>query len=94
MNHPRSAPPKKWREPARDEIIEEIHAYRAALSDRLHGNLEEMVRYYQSLDVPIRRSSLPPQPRRVPSVPSMGRILLDERSQPELITTTVAKRKA
>ena len=29
-----------------------------------------------------------------PSVPSMGRILLDERSQPEPMTATVAKRKA
>jgi hypothetical protein len=27
-------------------------------------------------------------------VPSMGRILLDERSQPEPMTATVAKRKA
>jgi len=27
------------------------------------------------------------------SVPSMGRILLDERSQPEPMTATVAKRK-
>lgn len=29
-----------------------------------------------------------------PSVPGMGRILLDERSQPEPMTVTVAKRKA
>jgi hypothetical protein len=29
-----------------------------------------------------------------PSVPSMGRISLDERSQPEPMTATVAKRKA
>jgi hypothetical protein len=29
-----------------------------------------------------------------PSVPSMGRNLLDERSQPEPMTATVAKRKA
>jgi len=29
-----------------------------------------------------------------PSVPSMGRVLLDERSQPEPMTATVAKRKA
>jgi hypothetical protein len=29
-----------------------------------------------------------------PSVPSMGRILLDERSQSEPMTATVAKRKA
>ena len=29
-----------------------------------------------------------------PSVPSMGRILLDERSQPEPMTATVVKRKA
>jgi hypothetical protein len=29
-----------------------------------------------------------------PSVPSMGRILLDERSQPEPMTATVGKRKA
>ena len=28
-----------------------------------------------------------------PSVPSMGRISLDERSQPEPMTATVAKRK-
>jgi len=29
-----------------------------------------------------------------PSVPGMGRISLDERSQPEPMTVTVAKRKA
>jgi len=29
-----------------------------------------------------------------PSVPSMGRILLDERSQPEPMTVTVVNRKA
>jgi len=29
-----------------------------------------------------------------PSVPGMGRVLLDERSQPEPMTVTVAKRKA
>jgi len=32
--------------------------------------------------------------KRCPSVPDMGRILLDERSQPEPMTVTVAKRKA
>jgi len=33
------------------------------------------------------------RPRACPSVPSMGRISLDERSQPEPMTATVAKRK-
>lgn len=36
----------------------------------------------------------PWQPEGCPSVPSMRRILLDEMSQSEPITVTVAKRKA
>ena len=64
-NHPRSAPPKKWNELMHDDIVEEIHAHRAALSDRFHGNLEEIFRYYQSLEIPVPFSSSPPQPRRV-----------------------------
>ncbi len=46
-----------------DEIVEEIHAHRASISDRFHGNLEEILRYYQSLTVPIPRSSILPQSR-------------------------------
>ena len=48
-----------------DEIVEEIHAYRAAISDRFHGNLEEIFRYYQSLEIPVPFSTLPAQPRRM-----------------------------
>ena len=48
-----------------DEIVEEIHAHRAAISDRFHGNLEEIIRYYQSFTVAIPRSSILPQSRRM-----------------------------
>ncbi len=48
-----------------DEIVEEIHAHRAAISDRFQGNLAETIRYYQSLTVPIPRSSILPQSRRM-----------------------------
>jgi hypothetical protein len=34
------------------------------------------------------------KPKLCPSVPSMGRISLDERSQPEPMTVTVVNRKA
>jgi len=40
-----------------------------------------------------RREAVGPPPRPA-SVPSMGRVSLDERSQPEPMTATVAKRKA
>lgn len=71
-NHPPSVPQKSsqektWANWMHDDIIEEIHAHRAALSERFHGNLDELLRYYQSLDIPVRVSSDKPQQRRMPS---------------------------
>jgi len=51
-----------------DDIIEDIHAHRAAVSDRFGGDLAAMLEYYESLDVPIPVSNAKPQVRRVPTV--------------------------
>ena len=64
IDHPSSAAPKKWNDSMHDEIIDEIHAYRAALSDRFNGDIAELIKYYQSLDVPIPLAGVKPQPRR------------------------------
>jgi hypothetical protein len=50
-----------------DEIIEDIHAHRAAVSDRFGGDLAAMLAYYESLDVPIPVSKAKPQVRRIPA---------------------------
>lgn len=50
----------------RDDIVEEIHAHRAAVSDRFGGDLARMLEYYESLDAPIPVSKAKPQVRRVP----------------------------
>ena len=71
MNHPPSVPPKSskestWAATMYDEIIEDIHAHRAAVSDRFGGDLAAMLEYYESLDVPIPVSKARPQVRRIP----------------------------
>lgn len=48
-----------------DEIIEEIHADRAALSQRFGGDMSAIVHYCQSLHPPIPVSTVKPQVRRV-----------------------------
>ena len=50
-----------------DEIIEDIHAHRTAVSDRFGGDLAAMLEYYESLDAPIPVSQAKPQVRRVPA---------------------------
>jgi hypothetical protein len=52
---------------------------------------------WSGCDVPVyqgRPGGRPAGLEARPSVPSMGRISLDERSQPEPVTATVANRKA
>lgn len=49
-----------------DDIIEEIHADRAALSQRFGGDMGAIVQYCQSLYPPIPVSKSKPQAQRVP----------------------------
>jgi len=49
-----------------DDIIEEIHADRAAFSQRFGGDMAAIVQYCQSLHPPIPVSKAKPQVRRVP----------------------------
>lgn len=65
---PRSLKASTWAEMMYDDIIEEIHAQRAAVSDRFGGDMAAIVGYYQSFDVPIPVSQDKPQMRRVSSV--------------------------
>lgn len=51
-----------------DDIIEEIHADRAALSQRFGGEMATIIRYCQSFHPPIPVSKVKPQERRVPAV--------------------------
>ncbi len=53
---------------------------------------DPLVRLFPCQTRPTRGSAAGQGAR--PSVPSMGRISLDERSQPEPMTATVANRKA
>lgn len=68
--HPKNSKESTWQETWKammyDDIIEEIHAQRAAVSDRFGGDMASIVRYYQSFDVPIPVSKDKPQVRRIP----------------------------
>jgi hypothetical protein len=50
-----------------DEIVEEIHAHRAELYKRFHGDAEAIFRYYKDLEIRNtgRRSADKVLPRRV-----------------------------
>jgi hypothetical protein len=48
-----------------DDIIEEIHADRAALSQRFGGDMAAIIHYCQSLHPPIPVSKVKPQSRRI-----------------------------
>jgi hypothetical protein len=52
-----------------DDIIEEIHAQRAAVSNRFGGILAAIVGDYQSFDVSIAVSQHKPRVRPISSVP-------------------------
>jgi hypothetical protein len=70
MNHQPSVPPKSskgssWAETMHDDIVEEIHADRAALSQRFGGDMAAIIRYCQSLRPPIPVSKVKPQRRRI-----------------------------
>ena len=48
-----------------DEIVEEIHAQRAAISERFDGDMAAIIRYCQSFHPPIPISKAKPQMRRI-----------------------------
>jgi len=49
-----------------DEIVEEIHAQRAAISERFGGDMAAIIRYCQSFHPPIPVSKAKPKVRRIP----------------------------
>ena len=60
-------PRNRHAEMMHDDIIEEIHADRAALSDRFGGDMAAIIGYFQSVHPPIAVSKDKPQPRRIPN---------------------------
>ena len=70
-NHPLSAPQKNWKVNwealTHDDILEEIHAYRAELYERFGGDAEAIFRYYQERERQNegRRSTAKVLPRRI-----------------------------
>ena len=49
-----------------DDIIEEIHADRVAISERFGGDMAAIIQYLQSFQTPIPVSEAQPQVRRIP----------------------------
>lgn len=73
-NLPPSVLPKRLNASTRaermyDDIIEEIHAQRAAVSNRFGGIMAAIVGDYQSFDVSIAVSQHKPRVRPISSVP-------------------------
>jgi hypothetical protein len=72
-NHPPSAPQESWRrnwaELTHDDIVEEIHAHRAELFERFHGDEAAIFQYYKEQEKQNsgRRSTDQIQPRHVPA---------------------------
>ena len=69
-NHQPSVPSKNSKGSAtdllHDEIVKEIHAQRAAISERFDGDMAAIIRYCQSFHPPIPVSKAKPQLRCSP----------------------------
>jgi hypothetical protein len=68
-NLPPSAPQKNWKALTHDEIVEEIHAFRAKQYERFGGDAEAIFRHYQEQQKknPGKKAPLKVLPRRVPA---------------------------